>query len=173
MIRTRILPIFLVLLVPCSNAAHALLRPSYEDATVVERSELIVVAHLKEDTIQYVPHKKKRHEGASWEHHALLVITEVLKGTCHRTGIPVIIHYGLTPVVGGYVKRGSFMINLRGGNKVYPRDIIETLDTGTRKGAPLVKDARDNNLWFLRKRSGPFGRKPGTGKYGIVDPEDL
>jgi len=36
-----------------------------------------------------------------------------------------------------------------------------------------VSDAGKDNLWFLRKRSGFFGRKPGTGKYGIVDPEDL
>jgi hypothetical protein len=36
-----------------------------------------------------------------------------------------------------------------------------------------VSDAGKDNLWFLRKRSGFFGGKPGTGKYGIVDLEDL
>ena len=36
-----------------------------------------------------------------------------------------------------------------------------------------VKDARADNLWFLRRRSGYSGREPGNGDYGIVDPEDL
>ncbi|OHE79876.1 MAG: hypothetical protein A2107_07950 [Verrucomicrobia bacterium GWF2_62_7] len=157
------------------NAAYAWLRPQYEDAVVVERSQLIVVAHLKEGSIQYVPHNKRLNEGAIWEHHATLVITDVLKGKCDKKEIPIIIHYGLTPVVGGYVKRDNFMINYRVGKDEYPKDIIEVFDTGNScRGLPsLVKDARQDNLWFLRKRSGAYGRDPGTEKYGIVDPEDL
>src|SRR4051812_40082511 len=37
----------------------------------------------------------------------------------------------------------------------------------------LVKDAREDHLWFLRKLSGPFGREPGGDLYGIVDLEDV
>ena len=85
------------------------------------------------------------------------------------------IHYGLTPVVGGYFKCESCSINLPGSRKDYPKRIVEIVDTGSsaRGRPPLVRDARKDNLWFLRRRSGTFGRKPGTGKYGIVDPEDL
>jgi len=167
--------ISVVILLSASNAAYAWLRPRYEDPIVVERTELIVVAHLKEGSIQYVPHKHGPHEGASWEHHATLVIKDVLKGKYDQKEIPIIIHYGLTPVVGGYVKRENFMINYRAGRGDYPKDIIEIFDTGNScHGLPsLVKDARQDNLWFLRRRSGTYGRKPGTGKYGIVDPEDL
>ena len=172
--RIAFLPVFLVIPLLSSNAAHAWLRPYYEDATVIERSELIVVAHLKGGTIEHVPHKQRPGEGA-WEHHATLVITDVLKGKFDEKEIPIIIHYGLTPVTGGYVKRTNFMIDRRGGREDYPKDIIEILDTGNSCHGlpPLVKDARQDNLWFLRKRSGAYGRKPGTGKYGIVDPEDL
>jgi len=175
MIRTLTLLASLLLLVLWPNVAHAWLRPEYEDATVVERSELIVVAHLAEGSIQYVPHEKKPDEGASWEHHATLVITRVLKGKCDDKETPIIIHYGLTPVVGGYVKRDSFMIDLRGGGSDYPEGIVEIFDTGNScQGRPsLVKDAREDNLWFLRRRSGLYGREAGTGNYGIVDPEDL
>jgi len=152
------------------NSAHAWLRFPYEDAIVVDRSELIVVAHLKEGAIQYVPHKTP----GTMEHHATLVITEVLKGECEEKEIPIIVHFGLTPVVGGYMKRGKSVIDHRAGRDDYPKDIIEIFDTGGRRGGKsFVKDARQDNLWFLRKRSGPYGRKPGTGKYGIVDPEDL
>jgi len=155
--------------------AFGWLRPTYEDAIVVERSELIVVAHIKDGSIKYVRHANKPGEGNSYEHHGILVITEVLKGKTDKKEIPVIIHYGLTPVVGGYVERDGFMINLRGWRKDYPKNIIEIMDTGNSATSltPIVKDAREENLWFLRKKSGIYGRKPGTGNYGIVDPEDL
>ena len=175
MIKTVMMLISFVILLLASNAAFAWLRPQYEDAIVVQRSELIVVAHLKKGSIEYVPHKKKVYEGASWEHHATLIVTEVLKGKCNDKEIPIIIHYGLTPVVGGYAKRENFMIDYRAGRNDYPKDIIEIFDTGnSERGLPsLVKDARHDNLWFLRKRSGIYGRKPGAGKYGVVDPEDI
>ena len=93
----------------------------------------------------------------------MLVITEVLKGKCSEKEIPIIIHYGLTPSEDGRGHRGKV------------KGLIEIIDTGrcSHMGMPLVKDAKKNNLWFLRKRSGTYGRKPGKGKYGIVDPEDL
>ncbi|MCX7048319.1 MAG: hypothetical protein NTX50_22895 [Candidatus Sumerlaeota bacterium] len=171
--RTAMLSILISL--AASGAAYAWLRPIYEDAEVVERSELIAVAHLKEGSIQYVPHKKAANEGASWEHHATLVITEVLKGKCDSNETTIIVHYGLDPVVGGRIEHDGFMVNLKGAWENYPKGIIEIVDTGNSAhgGPPLVKDAREDNLWFLRKRSGIYGREPGTGNYGIVDPEDL
>ena len=148
----------LLLLALCPNAALAWLRSTHEDATVVERSELIVVARLKPGSILKVPHDTPPGAGVSWEHHATLVISTVLKGTCDKKEIPVIVHYGLTPVE---------LTGAKGG--------IEIFDTGSsaRGGGSLVKDAGRDNLWFLRKRSGTFGREPGTGDYGVVDPEDV
>lgn len=148
----------ILLLALCPNAALAWLRSTHEDATIVERSELIVVAHLKPGSIQKIDHDKKPGEGASWEHHATLVITTVLKGKCDKKEIPVIVHYGLTPVERAGAKGG-----------------IEIFDTGSSagRGGSLVKDAGQDNLWFLRKRSGTFGREPGTGDFGVVDPEDV
>lgn len=172
----RVIVVLLVLAAVAVNpSAYGWLRPSYEDATVVDRSELIVIGHLKDGSLEYVPHKKNRDEGASWEHHARLVITEVLKGMADEREIPLTIHYGLTPLVGGYVERENFMIDNRGGRNDCPTNIIEILDTGNSCVGmpPLVKDARQDNIWFLRKRSGTYGREPGTGAFGIVDPEDL
>lgn len=167
--------IFFALLLSASNSVHAWSRPHYEDAVIVERSELIVVAHLKEGSIQYVPHKKKAHEGSSWEHHAKLVIKDVLKGKNDKKEIPVIIHYGLTPVVRSSVKKENSTANSQAVRDDDSKDIIEIFDTGNSiRGKPsLVKNAGQDNIWFLRKRSGSYGRKPGTGKYGIVDPEDI
>ena len=159
-----------------SNFANAWLRPRYEDATIVERSELIVVGHLEADSIKYVPHKRKADEGRSWEHHATLVISDVLKGSSDSRSIPIILHYGLSPRVGGTTVGHGFDPNQGILPKDDPKAAIYIVDTGSSiswPGRSLVSDAGKDNLWFLRKRSGFFGRMPGTGKYGIVDPEDL
>jgi hypothetical protein len=155
--------------------AHAWLRPSCEDATVVERSELIVVGHLKADSIKYVLHERKADEGRSWEHHATLVISDVLKGSLDSRRIPIIVHYGLSPRVGGISVSHSFDPDQGLSSKDDPKAAIYILDTGNSamSFSALVSDAGKDNLWFLRKRSGVYGRKPGSGKYGIVDPEDL
>jgi hypothetical protein len=167
--------VFFIIILAVSSAVIAWERPFYEDSTIVERSELILVAHIKEGSIEYVQNKDNQGNATTREYHVTLVIKEVLKGQCNEKEIPIIIHYGLTPVVGGYEERDNFMINPRGGRTNYPKDIIEIFDTGnSTHGTPsLVKDAREDNIWFLRKRSGPYGREPGTGKLGIVDPEDL
>jgi hypothetical protein len=142
---------------------------------MLERSELIVVGHLEADSIKYVPHKRKAGEGRSWEHHATLVISDVLKGSSDSRSIPIILHYGLSPRVGGTSVGHGFDPDQGVLPKDDPNAAIYILDTGASdwSGRPLVIDAGKDNLWFLRKRSEFFGRMPGTGKYGIVDPEDL
>ena len=167
--------IFLLIILISSCTAHAFHRPVYEDATIVQRSELIIVGHIKKGSIEYVPHKKRNSDaGASWEYHVILSMTEVLKGQCEEKEIPIIIHYGLTPVVGGYEQRGSFTFNPRGGRTDYPEDIIEIFDTGNSALSltPLTSDSGKDNLWFLCKRNGEFGREIGEGPYGITDPEE-
>ncbi|MHC5056400.1 MAG: hypothetical protein ACYTKD_17015 [Planctomycetota bacterium] len=164
-----------ILLAFVTTPARAWLRMHCEDAVVVERSEVIAVARLKRDSIRYVPHQRKPHEGRSWEHHAVLIISEVLKGTLDEREIPIIIHYGLTPVVGGYVEREGFMINYRSLREDYPKDVIEIFDTGSSavSFSPCLTDAGKDNLWFLRRRSGTYGRKPVTGNFGIASPQDV
>ncbi|MFH1742019.1 MAG: hypothetical protein ABIH23_23705 [bacterium] len=156
-------------------SVDAWLRRGYEDTVVAERSELIVVGHLKKESIEYVPHTNKPDRGRSWEHHATLVVTEVFKGRLEENEIPIIIHYGLTPLIGGYWEQGGAKIDLRGIGLGYPADTIQIYDTGSSawRLTPLIEDAGRDNLWMLRRRSGTFGRKPGTGKFGIVDPEDI
>ena len=171
----RTLGLSLAIVLLSSDLANAWHRPRYEDATVVERSELIVVGHLEADSIKYVPHKRKAGEGRSWEHHATIVISDVLKGSSDSRSIPIILHYGLSPRVGGTSVAHGFDPDHGLLPKDDPKAAIYIVDTGGSSwtGSALVSDAGKDNLWLLRKRSGFFGRKPGTGKYGIVDPEDL
>ena len=107
------------------------------------------------------------------EHHARLSVSEVLKGDLKPAEIPVVIHYGLTPVVGGHAKRDNFMIDNRFGRPDDPKDVIEVFDTGDLGGLLPVNDVRQENLWFLRKLGGDLGREPGHSDFGVVDPEDI
>jgi len=154
------------------TSAAGLPRNQYEDAQVVERSELIVVGRIKKGSLEYVPHRIER----SWEHHAILVIGKVFKGESQATEIPIVIHYGLEPVPGGRVERDNYMIQVGASSPDSPKDRIPITDTGSSGVSfePLVEDAAQDNLWFLRRLGGTYGREPSPdANYGICDPEDL
>ena len=107
-------------------------------------------------------------------HHATLIVTKVLKGGLTEKKIPVVIHFGLFPIVGGDARPTGTTRNIHEHPEDYPKDNIEIGDMAIGSFVPLpVKDAREDNLWFLRRRSGLFGDKPGHGDYGIVDPADF
>jgi len=170
----EILLLLAVLFVLPGPSAHAWMRAPYEDAVIAERSELIVVARLKPETIRCVE-EKAPNTGGPREFHATLLVSQVIKGKLEEKETPIIIHYGLTPVVGGYIKTRNMMINLRRGRKDYPAHIVEILDTGNSASSdePLVKDAAKDNLWFLRKSRSRISGQPKTHLYSIRDPEEL
>jgi hypothetical protein len=159
-----------------ANPVAAKLRAPFEDAQVVARSELIVVGRLKTDSVKYVAHKAlSPGEGRSWEHHATLVVTEVIKGDGKPGDLPVVIHYGIDPVVGGLLQRDGHTVNTRGNRRDYPPGRIELMDTGNSavSFAPLVEDAAEDNLWFLRRGVGERTSEVKPGVFGIIDPEDV
>jgi hypothetical protein len=172
---TKPVVIFLFGIVFANSNCYGWLRMRVEDAVLVQRSEQIVIGHLKVDSIKYVPHIRKQHEGRSWEHHAVLVISEILKGKEDKKEIPIVIHYGLDPYIGGRCPKDGGKINIHVDRKDFPQDRIEILDTGNSALSfkPLVEDAGKNNIWFLQRRSGRYGRITESGQFGISDPEDL
>lgn len=153
-----------------SRSAYGWLRPWYEDITVVQRSELIVVGRLERGSIV----SASPGQGFS-QYHARLAITKVLKGSLEEAEIPVIIYHGLTPLVAGYINDGGIRIDLRSLYADSGKSAIQIVDTGSSGFSfeSLVQDAGEDNVWFLRRRSGGYGREAGTGDFGIVDPEDL
>lgn len=160
-----------------AHPAAAWMRRPFEDAEVVARSDLIVVARLKADSVRYVPHKPRNADaGRAWEHHATLVVTEVIAGDGKAGEVPVVIHYGITPVVGGRWQKDGVSFNLRRGREAYPPGRIELYDHGSSSVSFTrpVYDAAQDNIWFLRKglNDGPKAERP-VGAFGIVDPEDV
>jgi len=140
----------------------------YEDAKVVERSDLIVVGAVKNGSMVIVPHSHEN-EGRSWETHAILLVHDVLKGQCHERELPIVMSYGLDVVVDG---RWGI-----GGDQEKPPSLPATraslplADTGGHTGGPrlLVEDIGRDTLWFLRRD----GSVRGGDALGITDPEDV
>lgn len=172
MARWRQYAIVAATLLAWPGVARADLRAEYEDAAVVERSELIVVGHLDKDSIKYVPHEKTGDHVTSWEHHATLVVTEILKGALKETRIPIVINYGLDPLVGGRTLSSDKNTEIGSPDSAYPKDRIDIVDTASRAGT-VLEDAQKDNLWFLRRLGGNLGREAGQGRLGIRDPEDV
>ena len=157
--------------IAAGTTAHAWMRLGYDDAEVVARADAIVVGRLDRASIAVVDHPPDR--GLSHEHHATLQITEVIAGRIDEAQIEVVLHYGLTPVVGGDWEHAGGAVHL---HPETPHDRIEILDTGNSAVslAPLVPDASVDHVWLLRRRSGRYGDSPDpNAPYGIVDPEDL
>ena len=172
--RGETLLLLVVLFAMPGPSAHARLRVPYEDAVIVERSELIVVGRLKPQNVRLVE-EKGPNRGAPREFHATLIVSQVVKGKLKEKPVPIIIHYGLTPVVGGHLETRNTRIDLRRGRKDYPADIVEILDTGNscRSDKPLVEDAGKDNLWFLRTSRSRISGQPKVDFYSIRDPEEV
>src|SRR4029453_8222117 len=101
--------LFCMLLGP---AAHGWLRIAYEDAVVVQRSELIVVGHLVRGSVV----REQPAPGFS-QYKARLTIIELLKGVNEENEIPITIYHGLTPVVGWYSNEPNVQMAKRRFNR--------------------------------------------------------
>src|SRR3954452_24886128 len=71
----------LILLGLTGTKAEAFPRTHHEDADVVARSELIVVARMEGGSIRREDFRTEPSGGVAYRHHATVIITEVLKGS--------------------------------------------------------------------------------------------
>jgi hypothetical protein len=149
--------IFAAILLLIGTPAFGWLRVRYEDLTVVQRSDLIVIAAVKPGSVVYIPHPTEN--GAhSWEHHATLLVRQVLKGHSTAKEIPVTIEYGMDPMP--WNDHGP---TTRAVATTQPLAIDDT-GNSDRGRPPVLQDALADNVWLLRQnKSGYFVR----------DPEDL
>ncbi len=158
-------------------AAHAWIRSRYSDPEVVQRAELIVVAHIKEGSIVYVPHVVKDGGGMSWEHHGTLLVAETIKGTPSEQEVPIIFHYGLDPLLADGRRDADPRRPPRIPNQaaVDPNSPIIVYDVGGRDG-PVSGDIRQDQIWFLRaheSKDRPDDGRDSTDTLGLWDPQDV
>lgn len=167
-----VLMVAMTIILAATAAAQARLRATVEDAQLVQNNELVVVGHLLKGSVKYVPREVKPDEGRSWHHTATLVVTETLKGKTEAKEIPIVIHYGLNAKVGGVWLSNP---ELNRGAEPQAGDVIEIWDSShsRNKSAPLVKDAGQDNLWFLRRGADRSDPTVDARMLGIADPEQL
>lgn len=160
----------LVLLVAASRSLGEPWSPS-ADGQVVERAEVIAIAKIKAGTIEYVPHTEKNPaHGRSWEHHVTIVVSRTLKGELAAGEHRIIVHYGLTPCVGGRWSQEGGEINLPDR----PKDIVEIVGDLSRVGWPdTPDDAREEHVWLLRRARAKGPGANGEEMLGIMDIQDL
>ncbi|MBL9134086.1 MAG: hypothetical protein JNG86_22930 [Verrucomicrobiaceae bacterium] len=140
-----------VLFLLCASQSAAWMRPYRRDDLVLAEAELIVVARLKEGTLRRVERVyPKGQQGNSWDHTAVLIVTEVLKGEHKEKELPLILEYGLGPIVDGVMskKRPNHPAGL-----VTCKGAVELEDFGDNFGGKVKGDIREDHLWFIRKAS--------------------
>ncbi len=165
----RIVQVVLVLLVATNVARGEFWAPS-ADGQVVERAEVIAVARIKPGTIEYVPHKAKiQAHGLSWEHHVTIVVGRTLKGSLAMGEHRVIVHYGLTPCVGGRWEREGGLMNLPDR----PRDVVEIVGGGMGVSWGKPDDMRQDHVLLLRRARAGGPQANGKEMLGIMDIQDI
>ncbi|MEM7316538.1 MAG: hypothetical protein AAF497_25665, partial [Planctomycetota bacterium] len=148
-----------------ATVTQAEMRTPYEDAIVAERAELIVIGTIRPDSIRFVPHVRNKSHGASWEYHATLRVDSIVKGECEKKELPIVIHYGLSPVV----RRGKAYVDFRNGESAGADEKVDLLD---RFQGP-TDIGKTPHLWFLRKGIRRIAGQKDYGRFGIIDPEDV
>jgi hypothetical protein len=103
------------------------------DAELVDRSELIVIGRLQGDSVRKIQHPP------GYEHHATLIIKDILKGDFRDRQTTLMIQHGL------HVTSKEGKVELRSSS------------TSPVQWLPVAADARQDQIWFLRKRQSGNG----------------
>ena len=160
----RIAILFVLLAAVFPRSANAWPTKLYSDAEVVARAELIVVARVKEGSIKKVIHKDK----GSYEHHAILVVTRVIKGVSHDAELPITIHYGLLPVSARYVKD----MNTKATAPEEPGEATLIFEDNPSEGYfRPTGDVHKDQIWLLHHNGYGYDNPPKT--LGVLNPEDI
>jgi len=156
----------------------AWLKIGVSDAELVSRAEIIAVAHVKPGSVEYFAN-----EGRGFDHRAVLILTEVLKGKPAAKEIPILVRYGLTVDFPGNTNRSKSGFGWRmisngktqhveapGPNTIQVHDF----NPGTWPTTHLVvTDATEGQLWFLHRQVHAERFPDALGLVGVKDSADI
>lgn len=160
-----------LLLLVSTHCALAWTRGSVTDKEAVSRAQVIVIGHLKKESLQLRATPIVSMSDSSAE--AVLVVSEVLKGPFEVKELPIKIVYGLTAVVGDDDKKegpGALQSPAAGEIKIY--------DSGNSAISfePVTGDLNQDQIWLLRIEFGDDDdrrlSKPSK-TLRVWDPEDI
>jgi hypothetical protein len=153
------------------SPVHAWSRSFLADDKLVEASELIVVAKLKESSIRLVRHLSENGgRGSGWHTEVVIEVEEVIKGKTAKGELPVTIHYGLDLAMGGKTSPESgFQLG-----EVYRTGGLEvTLWDSGGVVYPVCRDIRQKHVWFLRHKFLNASEGTGAKALGISEPQEV
>ena len=158
-----------ILCVILSDHVEAWPTSYYSDDIIVDRSELIVLACVKEGSISKISLPAK------YEHRAILIVSRVIKGNLEKKEIPIMIHYGLLPVA---VSSERYMATEQSVPEVEGEAVKIHEDNPSEGFFRSSGDVHQDQIWFLRHHRLPSPRDhhddgETTDLFGIWDPEDL
>jgi hypothetical protein len=152
------------------KTVHASPRAVLADDELVEASELIVVARLKEGSLRLVRHLSENGGRALSQHTEVVIeVEEVLKGRAAKGKLQVTIHDGLDIAVGGKTLPGAGFrlgeLHHTGGLEVSLWDSVV--------GYPVCRDIRQKHVWFLRHKFLNASERTGAKALGISEPQEV
>jgi hypothetical protein len=141
----------------------------------VNDAQLVVLARVKENSLKNISHQ------SSFETHAVLLITRVIKGSVNVHELPIVIAYDAIPVPQSVINKSpSFgadgdhdfpFLSPYSYNYSEPIPLYEfNADGPTPK---VIDDVRKENFWFLRPYQSMTGSKTDPGTLGLLDFRDV
>jgi hypothetical protein len=158
-----------VLLVSCCLLCWT--RPYRPPQESFRRAEVIAIARVLPDTVCRYPLI-----GGARSYGVVLRVGEVLKGSVATSEIAAVLHYGLTPVVGGGPINDGCIAFDAGPRSEKVIEIYDTADGGAFE--PFVLDAREDHLWCLG-RHGDYWAYQGypaaefVNQLGVTEPDEV
>jgi hypothetical protein len=157
----------LVALLSFSSASAWPESPPLPDSKIVQRADLIVVAHVKSGSLNM------NLLGGSYESRAILEITEVIKGKPVESKVSIFINYGLLAVPKQYENTFNAPEKYWPYTYTFTEPISLFEDNPDGGDTKIVDDIRQDQVWLLHK-GGTANRSVGTGNLvGIWDHQDV
>lgn len=148
----------------------------YTDAEVGQKAEWIVLAHVKEGSIEKILHGSKN----NYEHRAALVVSRVIKGEVREKELRITIHYGLFPVSARYEKDlANDSVTVLSKPSEEPGETVKIYENNAKWGFTRPSgDVHQEQIWMLRHVNSP-AQVRGHADFdtidlpGIWEPEDI
>jgi hypothetical protein len=154
----------------------AWIRGYAHDDELVQRSDSIVIGHIEGGFTQFEYPSKHSDGYHYWEYRTTLFVTQTISGKVHVGPTPLVIHYGIKPVI---LKTNPSLQDTfnppaadQNTDSNTPVGIYDAATTIV--GMPPGDNIRKDHVWLLRTSAGSIGGvEEDTSAPGIWSPQDV
>jgi hypothetical protein len=168
---------FALVLAASNRSASAWLRYYAPDDELVQRSDAIVIGHVDDSFTPFAPPPRYPNDFQCTQYRTILIVTEVLVGKMTLGPTPIVIHYGIKPVVLKDKSDFVYTINPTTADATTgPNVPVGIFDAATTCiGGPPSDNIRKDHIWFLssKQHGGPGPGNEDISAPGIWSPQDV